>query len=240
MRVSPSSTARCRSAWYTYRCRSGRAYWRGSPTSRAPLGILFIGRFVPAKGVHELIEACRLLRHEGVPPFEVVLAGNEAYSDPAYLARLRTRATAAGDTVRLCGIVDDTALADLLRRAQVLALPSYHEGFGKPEIEGLAAGCVPVGYASAALPHVIAGFGRLVEPGDVVGLARALRELLDALATADAPPPLDRGTMPIVGFDTLAADYAAGFEPAKTGARIVARLRALALSSQPAPPAFPG
>ncbi len=200
---------------------------------RAPLGMLFIGRFMPAKGVHEVIEACRLLRLEGVPPFEVVLAGNEAYSDPAYLAELRTQVAAAGN-VRLRGTVDDAALADLLRRAHVLALPSYHEGFGKPVIEGLAAGCVPVGYANAALPHVAAGFGRLVEPGDVAGLARALRAVLDALAAGNAPLPLDRGTTPAEAFDTLAADYVAGFAPARIGAQIAARLRGLALGAQTA------
>lgn len=199
-----------------------------------PFSILFIGRFVPAKGVHELIDACRLLRAEGAPSFEVTLVGNEAYSDPAYLARLRTQIAEVGDTVHLRGTVDDATLAGLLRRAHVLALPSYHEGFGKPVIEGLAAGCIPVGYASAALPHAVAGFGRLVDPGDVAGLARALRTVLAALAGGGALP-LDRGETSVAAFDKLAAEYAAGFVPAKIGAQVVARLRALAPPLSPPP-----
>ena len=204
--------------------------------SSTPFSILFIGRFVPAKGVHELIGAWRLLRAEGAPSFEVILAGNEAYSDPAYLARLRTQVAAAGDAVHLRGTVDDATLAGLLRRAHVIALPSYHEGFGKPVIEGLAAGCIPVGYASAALPHAVAGFGRLVDPGDVAGLAQALRAVLDALA-GGAPLPLDRGETPVAVFDTLAAEYATGFAPPKIGTQIVTRLRALAPPSSPPPDA---
>ncbi|MGC9271717.1 glycosyltransferase family 4 protein [Acidiphilium sp.] len=212
-----------------------RVLGRLADKSRAPLVILFIGRFVPSKGVHELIEACRLLRTFGAPQFEVVLAGNETYSDPAYMSRLRTLVATEDNVVRLCGTVDDGTLANLLRRAHILALPSYHEGFGKSVIEGLAAGCVPVGYASAALPHVVSGFGRLVEPGDVSELAQALGAVLDTLDAGDTPLPLDRGAIPVAVFDTLAADYAAEFSPAKIGARIVARLRALAPASQTLP-----
>lgn len=201
---------------------------------RAPLGILYVGRFVPAKGAHELIEACCLLRSQGAPPFELVLVGNEAYSDSGYLARLRTQAAGAGGMVRFHGTVDDATLGGLLRSAHVLALPSYHEGFGKTVIEGLAAGCVPVGYASGALPHVTAGLGRLADTGDVVGLARALRDVLGALAAGDAALPLDRGATPVAAFDVLAADHALGFAPAKIGARCAARLRALTAPSPPA------
>lgn len=193
---------------------------------RAPLGILFVGRFVASKGVLDLVEACGRLAAAGGPACELVLAGNEAYSDPAYLARVR--AAVPGVAVRLLGTIDDAMLCRLLTRAHVLAIPSYHEGFGKTVIEGLAAGCVPVGYASAALPHSVAGLGRLVAPGDVAALAAALGEVLEALAGGAAELPLDRGPTPVTAFDEMAAARAAGFAPTLVGRASAARIRALA------------
>ena len=72
------------------------------------------------------------------------------------------------------GTVDDATWEQLYRRAHILAIPSYHEGFCKPVIEGLRAGCIPVGYASYNLPEIANGLGRMVPTGDVAALTEAL------------------------------------------------------------------
>ncbi|TVT14098.1 glycosyltransferase family 4 protein, partial [Amycolatopsis rhizosphaerae] len=88
----------------------------------------------------------------------------------------------AGDSVdlRLLGRIPDEELAEVLRRAAVVAVPSRAEGFGLPVLEAMAAG-VPVVHSDApALVEVAGGAGRCVPRGEVEALAAALREVLSS------------------------------------------------------------
>ena len=72
-------------------------------------------------------------------------------------------------------------MAALYRDADVFVLPSLREPYGTVYGEAMAAGLPVVGWRAGNLPH-LAGHGReglLVEPGDVAGLASALRTLAE-------------------------------------------------------------
>jgi glycogen synthase len=193
--------------------------------------ILFVGRFVAAKGVLDLIDAVARLPRQGLTPVRLTLAGNMEYSDPNYVDELRNKIVAVGlsQAVRWLAAVDDATREQLYRRAHILAIPSYHEGFCKPVIEGLRAGCIPIGYASYNLPEIANGLGRMVPTGNVQALTDALDEILKSLAAALAEPeepwlPLDRGKLSVAEFDNSAHDYILRFARTQVGSEMLSRV----------------
>ncbi|WAL64911.1 glycosyltransferase family 1 protein [Amycolatopsis cynarae] len=131
--------------------------------------VLAVGTLEPRKGLDVLVEAMREL---DVP---LVLAGQPGWGGLDLRAR-------AGDGVdlRLLGRIPDEELAEVLRRAAVVAVPSRAEGFGLPVLEAMAAG-VPVVHSDApALVEVAGGAGRCVPRGEAKALADALREVLSS------------------------------------------------------------
>ena len=159
-------------------------YW---PDGGRRDGVLFVGRLTPHKGVDRLIAGlpagARLTivgtaGHDRRPP-------ERDYPDD--LRRL-----AVGKDVRFLGAVPDDELAELYRRAAVLAVPSVHttcygrrvavsELLGLTTIEAMASGTPVVASRLGGLPEVVADgqSGHLVEPGDAASLRRTLTRLLD-------------------------------------------------------------
>lgn len=179
--------------------------------------ILYLGRFVRSKGVLELLHALRALYERGCRKFRLRLVGNEAYSNPDYIAQLRTTAADLGLAVEFLGQVTDAVRDKLLREAHLLAVPSYHEGFCKPVVEALRAGCVPVGFASYNLPDICAGLGRLVSPGDVAALSHALGDVIEGVGEViagrtSATLRLDCGGLLASTFDRRAQEHTLQFE----------------------------
>ena len=111
--------------------------------------------------------------------------------------------------------------------SHILAVPSYHEGFCKPVIEGLRSGCVPVGYAGSNIPAITGGLGRLVAEGDSAGLGDALRDVAGAIRTGGAIP-LDSGRYTAAAFDAAAKQYVQAFEYDGLARETVARVAAMA------------
>jgi glycosyltransferase involved in cell wall biosynthesis len=201
---------------------------------QVPIEALYIGRIVPSKGLHDLISAIAKtgLRQCG---FRVTIAGNTAWSDDNYIKRLRDliRKLNVSDMVRFVGTISDLERERLLHGAHIVAIPSYHEGFCRPVVEGLRAGCVPVVYDGYNLPHIVAGLGRVVPTGDIIGLAAAMVELVRAFPLALEMPtarvlPLDRGLTSALEFSELANQHLASFTPEAVNSNIRNRLLELA------------
>ena len=145
------------------------------------LRLLFIGRFVPSKGLLDLLAALRLaLGREPGLRLEVCFVGNTAYSDPALLERLRTflRNEVPGFGERLtASLHEDACEAEkqrLLAATDILILPTYHEGFCVPIVEAFLAGCQVIAYDNSNVPFVGGGLAHLVPTGDIEGLAATL------------------------------------------------------------------
>jgi glycosyltransferase involved in cell wall biosynthesis len=107
----------------------------GGERSADPL-VVAVGRLVPVKRFHLLIEALLVLkaRHPGL---QAVIAG-EGYERPA-LEALVDRSDAAS-WISLPGYVAEAELIDLYRRAWVLASTSLREGWGMTVTEAGACG----------------------------------------------------------------------------------------------------
>lgn len=106
-----------------------------------PLEVAFLGNVLPRKGLDVLVEA--LARTDADWRLTVVGDGT---IEPGYAAevRRRVRELALDDRVTFEGRLGDEAVADRLRRADVLSVPSRYEPFGIVYLEAMSFGCVPV------------------------------------------------------------------------------------------------
>lgn len=135
----------------------------------------YVGRLDAEKRLDELIRAvARIARDQ---PVQAVLAGAGTQA-----ARLRQLAAELGVSARihLLGFVPDERLADVYTAADVFCLPGVAELQSIASLEAMASG-LPVVLADAvALPHLVSPGvnGYLFRPGDVAGLAEALRTVL--------------------------------------------------------------
>jgi glycosyltransferase involved in cell wall biosynthesis len=118
----------------------------------APL-VLAVGRLVPVKRFHLLIDALAAVRPR-VPGLEAVIVG-EGYEREALEAVVRNRG--ADEWVSLPGRVSDEELLALYRRAWIVASTSAREGWGMTITEAAACGTPSVvtdivGHRDAVVP----------------------------------------------------------------------------------------
>jgi len=136
--------------------------------------VLFVGRLVPEKGCHLLLEAWRQLAPEVRAGHRLVVAGDAGFT-PGYVEKLRAQAPA--EAVFL-GYVHGPILEELYTNATLVALPSTLEGLSITLLEGMSyARCCVV---SDIPPNLEVAADRAVffPSGDATGLASALADLL--------------------------------------------------------------
>jgi hypothetical protein len=154
--------------------------------------LAFVGRFVQAKGPLDLLAAVAQLG-ASVPDAQVRLdmVGNVAFSDRQVLAEMKRAALGAEASwrgrlrVAIHGDASDETKQDLLRAADIFALPTYHEGFCVPILEAFASGCQVVVYDNSNTPAICHGLASLVATGDVAGFGRALADGLAKARSAE-------------------------------------------------------
>jgi glycosyltransferase involved in cell wall biosynthesis len=139
--------------------------------------VLLASRLLWDKGVGELVEATRILRRTSLQ-FRTVLVGIPDEQNP--------RSIPEGVVLRWKeeGIVEwwghRTDMADVLRTASIVALPSYHEGLPRVLLEAAAAGRSLVATDIPGCREIVrqGHNGLLVPARDPVALANALATLL--------------------------------------------------------------
>jgi glycosyltransferase involved in cell wall biosynthesis len=99
--------------------------------------LLYIGKYSAAKGLPQLLEAFGRL-HGAIPKLELHVAGSGSGDEAE---ALRERMLGLAPAVVLHGQLDQTRLADLMRRSAVCVLPSFYEGLPLVLVEALACGC---------------------------------------------------------------------------------------------------
>jgi glycosyltransferase involved in cell wall biosynthesis len=77
--------------------------------------LLYFGRVVKEKGIHELIEICRRRR------IDLVIAGDDRYVDQAYVHKILEQAD--GDLIRYMGSVNEPVKLKLIAEAHALVIP---------------------------------------------------------------------------------------------------------------------
>lgn len=139
---------------------------------------LFVGRIVPSKAQHRLIEALWWYRREYGEEARLHLVGGA--SSRSYLNALRGLSSELGVDayVRLWGDVSDRSLSAHYQSADVYVSASLHEGFGIPLLEAMSSGLAVVAAAEAAVPDTIANAGILLEHANASTLATAVAKVL--------------------------------------------------------------
>jgi len=152
--------------------------------ARTPL-LLFIARFIPAKGLTDVIHACAILRDEG-RAFELLCLGDgEARAEAeAEVGRLRL-----SERVRFFGYVPEAETPVFYAGSTMLLFPTYHyEGFPMVIFKSVAAGLpVVTTRIRAAADYLSEPENCLwVEPRNPPMLAEKIRRLLDEPGTGAA------------------------------------------------------
>lgn len=148
-----------------------------------PLGLLYMGRLDPKKGIERLLEAVALLDPD---TWRLEIMGD---GEASYVDHLRARAAPLGGAVVFLGHLTSESRRRHLAAADLMVVPSFTENFGMVVAEGLAHG-VPV-VASTGTPWselVDRGCGWWVE-NSPSALAGAIREAV----AADLPAMGRRG-----------------------------------------------
>jgi glycosyltransferase involved in cell wall biosynthesis len=183
-----------------------------------PVEFLFVGRFVRAKGVVELLDAADQIAAESGPEFRLSMIFNRSFSDQQLLAWLDERLQHGPDRpwLRLLPDATDAQLMAQYAAADCFVIPSHHEGFCTPVVEALSAGCHVIAADAGNLPFILDGLGKLFPVRDVDGLAGAmrgvLRELHDARAAGRMPVlDTDRGRVPVEAWAKAVDAHLRGF-----------------------------
>lgn len=136
--------------------------------------ILFIGRIVPYKGLHLLIEAFNLVKRE-LPSARLAIVGKHIL--PGYSKRL---AEIADDSVIFAGYVSSEELPYYYAACDVYATGTIWESFNLPLVEAQACGKPVVAFSFGPHPEVVRDgeTGFLVPPRDVSALAKAIIKLI--------------------------------------------------------------
>lgn len=149
--------------------------------------VLFVGSLREVKGVDRLIEAWRLLMSQNNPPAaELHLVG-----DGELEAGLRETTRAAGleASVKFRGRQPREQVAEAMRAAHCLVLPSRSEGMPNVVLEALASGVPVVGSDAGEMPRLISdGENGFVVPqanAQVAEFATALAEALGKVLARD-------------------------------------------------------
>jgi glycosyltransferase involved in cell wall biosynthesis len=96
--------------------------------------IISVGRLVPEKGLHDLIEAFKMAN---IDKYKLVIVGEADHQDN-YSRQLRAH---ANERIMFTGFLTEECIGALLRNASLFLLPSYNEGMPIAALEAIVAEC---------------------------------------------------------------------------------------------------
>ncbi|MFA4989830.1 MAG: glycosyltransferase family 4 protein [Candidatus Omnitrophota bacterium] len=143
----------------------------GKPSPEKDQYILFVGRLVPEKGIHYLIQAFNGLNTD----FKLLIAGEPSFTNNYfnYLKKI------ANQKISFIGFADNSYLEKLYQNAYLFVLPSEIEGLSVALLEAMSHGrCVLTSNIPEFL-EVTGGNGIYFKTGDCLDLRNKLRYLMD-------------------------------------------------------------
>lgn len=183
-------------------------YPRPQAAMREKLGIgadeqlvIYVGRFVEAKGMRELITAFQRLGQAN-PRLSLALVGDGVMKDEL-LALIKS--AGLEKRVYFPGGLSPEQVAEWISASDVLTLPSWSEGYPNVVVESVACGRPVVATDVGGTREILRdGNGVLVPPRDVDALCRGLQEALSKSWDHDGIAAAMRRTWDDVAVETLA------------------------------------
>lgn len=142
--------------------------------------VLFVGRLVPEKGCHMLLEAFTGLKTDA----QLVMAGGSSFSDGYVDSLMRIRN--GDERIHMLGYVYGDLLEELFSNAYLIVQPSFLEGFSISLVEAMSHGKAILASDIPENIEVIEDCGMTFRTQDVDDLREKLQLLLDD------PPAVDR------------------------------------------------
>ena len=136
--------------------------------------ILFLGRLVPEKGIHYLLEAFRQLRTEK----KLVIAGGTSDTEE-YTAELKALA-GNDERILFTGFVQGRILEELYSNAYVYVLPSDVEGMPLSLLEAMSYGNCCLVSDIPECTEVVGNYGVVFPAGNTEKLRDVLQQLCDS------------------------------------------------------------
>ena len=133
--------------------------------------VLFLGRLVPEKGIHYLLEAWKNVRTDK----KLVIAGGSSDTTD-YMTRLNEM---AGENVIFTGFRQGRVLEELYSNAYVYVLPSDLEGMPLSLLEAMSYGNCCLVSDIEECTQVVDGHAVVFEKANTVDLGNKLQQLLD-------------------------------------------------------------
>ncbi len=131
--------------------------------------ILFVGSPKPHKNLKGLVAAFKMLKTE---VNLVIIGKKKGVNGLENLEKLQ------GERIQLLHDIPDHRLPHFYRTAELMAFPSFYEGFGLPPLEAMSCGCPVIVSNAGALPEVCGDAAVYVDPHSEAQMASAIDELL--------------------------------------------------------------
>jgi glycosyltransferase involved in cell wall biosynthesis len=179
---------------------------------RPPLRLLFVGRFIPIKGVDVLLEALHMTQN-----VHLTLAGDGPELDAA---RGMAQSLGLGSRTQFLGEVGYRRLTQLYSQHDALVIPSrslashehqpprpQEEGSPRTLLEGMSMGLIPIVSASGGMPDIISHQtnGLLFPPNQAHSLAKQINLLTQSPSLCRRLSQAALETPDHCSFDTLFA-----------------------------------
>lgn len=139
--------------------------------------ILAVARFVPEKGLHDLIEAFKVIQEQSPSEWKLVIAGDADHEDK-YSLDLKRKA-AENPNIVLTGFLSGGPLQELYSHAALFVLPSYYEGLPIVLLEAMSYGLSCIVSDIPANKEVALAQERYFRPGDIKAIAFKIEQFIN-------------------------------------------------------------
>lgn len=146
--------------------------------SKNPPMILTVGRILPVKNYLRYCEAVRMIKDSGMR-VEFIWVGKPNDDEQLHLFKEKIQKEGVGDLVKLMPESND--IINYYRQADILLLPSLHEGYPNVLVEAMSCGLPIICSNVCEMPKIVEDGvnGFLFNPQDVNDIVYIMKKILD-------------------------------------------------------------